>query len=111
MAKLLFLLVFGALVLHVNSLQFGAMPEFLHSNYEHNHNVRRPQIISREREVYDEREPRVTSHLHRNRRDTVPIGQIDEDSSRPDIKPKVSRLLHAYIFIINCPASSRSVVN
>lgn len=87
MAKFLFLLVFGlgALVLHVNTLRYGAMPEFLHSSYEHNHGVRRPQIITRERENYDD-EPKVTSPLHRHRRDTV----TGKEDSGPDIKPRVS---------------------
>lgn len=93
MAKFLFLLVFGlgAFVLHVNTLQHGAIPEFLHSNYEHNRGVRRPQIITRERELDYSDEPKVSSHLHRHRRDTVPIGKINEDPG-PDIKPRVSIL-------------------
>lgn len=100
MAKSLFLLVFGLGVLHVNTLQFGAIPEFLHSNYEHNHGVRRPQIITRQREIYDE--PKITSHIHRHRRDTVPIGKINEDF-RPDIKPKVSSSLD-FLMLVNWPA-------
>lgn len=92
MAKFLFLLLFGlgAIVLHVNTIRIGAVPEILHANYEHNHGVRRPQIISREREIYDE--PQVTSNLHRrHRRDTVPIQKSDENTPpAPDIKPKVS---------------------
>lgn len=90
MAKILFLLVFGlgALVLHVNTLRVGALPEILHANYEH-HGIRRPQIISRERDENNFDEPKVaSSHLHRLRRDTTTTTNVDPN--KPDIKPKVS---------------------